>query len=144
VTGTLEAARLAALARIADEEGRLAQYGDEYMAIAAGEFPHNANGYAYVAALTVKAGDGTLYGFSGYSSGGVATFVLAFDLGDAGQLASASVPEFIVPVSATSGFSYDGGFHGRRFLRGIVLASSSTPTVYTATAAICWFDAQYV
>lgn len=120
------------------------QYGDEAIAVLAGQFPHNANAYAYTPALTVKAGAGTLFGFSGYNSSAASVFVLGFDLGDATQLEATSIPEIIVGSDGIADFSGDWGIHGRRFLRGIVLASSSTPTVYTQTAAVCWFDAQYV
>lgn len=141
--GTLAAAWEAAFERIETAAGRALQYGDEAIAIAAGQFPRNGNGYAYVAALVVKAGAGTLYGFSGYNSGPT-QFVLAFDLASLHDLGAASIPEILVQATGVGNFSYDAGEHGRRFTRGIILASSSTATIYTFTDATCWFDAQYV
>lgn len=141
---TLDDARTYAVEAIAGEGGTLAQYGDEAIAVAAGEFPRNANGYALVQGLLVKAGAATLYGFSGYNNG-AAQFIHVFDAADFSNLTSSSIPEVVVGAPGASNFSYAAGNYGRRFTRGIVIATSSTLATYTAGAsANCWFDVQFV
>lgn len=141
---TLEAAQRAAMERLEQDGGKLRQYGDEAMAVAAGEFPRNASSFAYVNALLVKGGWTTLYGFSGYNSKTSTQFVQVFNLGDLVSLTSGAVPVIVVAVPAASNFSFDAGIHGRRFSRGLVIANSSTGATYTAGSADCWFDVQFV
>lgn len=141
---TLAAAQQAAMERLEGDGGKLKQYGDEAMALAAGEFPRNASSFAYVSSLLVKGGWTTLYGFSGYNSKVSAQFVQVFNFGDVVSLAAGAVPVIVVAVPAASNFSFDAGIHGRRFSRGIVIANSSTGATYTAGSADCWFDVQFV
>lgn len=138
---TLEEAQRRA---VANEDGWLRQFGDEAIAVAAGEFPRNGNGYAYVTSLLVKGGLTTLYGFSGYNSNAAAQFIQVFDAASLGAVATGAVPEILVKAGGASNFSYDAGHNGRRFLRGVVIANSSTGPTYTAGAADCWFDVQFV
>lgn len=141
---TLEAAQRTATKHLEEEEGRLRQYGDEAMAIAAGAFPRNSSSFAYVSSLYVKGGWATLYGFSGYSSNAASQFIQVFDLGSLAQLATGAVPVLVLGIPGTTNFSYAAGVHGRRFSRGIVIANSTTGPTYTAGAADTWFDVQYV
>lgn len=130
-------------AALMNEDGWLRQFGDEAMAVAAGQFPRNGNAYAYVAGLLVKAGAASLYGFCGYNSG-PAQFILCFDEASFAGLSSSSIPEIFITVPTLNNFSYSAGTNGRRFQQGIVLANSSTAVTYTAGSANCWFDVQYV
>lgn len=141
---TLAQAQHAAMERLEEGDGKLAQYGDEAIALAAGEFPRNTYSGAYVSSLLVKGGWATLYGFSGYNSKTSSQFVQVFNLGSTVQLTTGAVPVIVIAVPAGANFSFDAGIHGRRFSRGIVLANSSTGATYTAGSADCWFDVQYV
>lgn len=141
---TLDDIRRAAYEAVADDEGRLLQFGDEALAVLAGEFPRNSRSSAYESLRLVKAGAVTVYGFSGYSSRVSAQFVQLYDAASADLLASGAVPEIVVSVPAGANFSYDAGVHGRRFLRGCVIANSSTGPTYTAGSADTWFDVQFV
>lgn len=136
---TLAEARRAALAD-GDVDGE--QYGDEAMAIRAGQFPRNVTSQAYESTHVVKSGACTLYGFSGYSSRASSQFVQVHDV--RGLPASGAVPVVVIAVTASSNFSYDAGMHGRRFLQGCVIVNSTTGPTYTAGAADTFFDVQYV
>ncbi len=104
--------------------------------------PISSYSQAYESARIVFAGQGRLYGFSGYSSRSSAQFVLVFD-SDV-LPASAAVPVFVMTVAATASFSAYWGSSGRWFTRGCWIANSSTAQTLTAGSADTWFDAQYV
>ena len=107
-----------------------------------GGFPANSGGSALEVFRVVKSGAGTLFGFTVYNSG-AQCFVLLFD-GTAAP-ASGAVPTCApFPVAAASTLGVNFGTWGRAFDRGLVIASSSTASTYTATSAVCWYDAQYV
>lgn len=104
--------------------------------------PLNVHSNGYTAALRVKAGNGKLYGFSGYNSNAAAQFIQCFDLRDAP--ASGAAPFFVMTVAGLSNFSADWSNYGRPFTSGLWLANSSTGATLTAGAADCFFDAQYI
>lgn len=141
---TLEAAQRAALESVEGDAGKLRQYGDEAMAIEAGNFPRNSPSFGYVSSLYVKGGWTTLYGFSGYSSRTSSQFIHCFNIGSPVDLVAGLVPVIVISVPAASNFSFDAGLHGRRFSRGLVIANSTTGPSYTAGAADTTFDVQYV
>lgn len=109
-----------------------------------GGLPCNSTSVALEASRTVKSGAGTLFGLSGFNAKVSTQFVLVFDIANAAQLTSASIPVIVITVPTVANFSYDGGFYGRAFRSGIVLANSSTSATLTAGSADCWFDVQYV
>lgn len=138
---TLEEARRRALAE-GDADG--GQFGDEALAIRAGQFPRNATSTGGESGRLVKAGAGTLYGFSGYSSRASGQFIQVHDAASLDTLAAGSRAVVVVAVTAASNFSYDAGLHGRRFLKGIVIVNSTTAAGYTAGGADTLYDVQYV
>ena len=141
---TLDDIRRAAYEAVADDDGRLLQFGDEALAVLAGEFPRNSRSSAYESLRLVKAGAVTVYGFSGYSSRATSQWIHLYDAASADLLATGAVPSVILSVLGVSNFSYDAGAHGRRFLQGCVIANSTTGPTYTAGAADTWYDVQYV
>ena len=103
--------------------------------------PLNSRSVAYEAFRVVKAGPGTLYGFTVYNSNGAAQFILVFD---AQELpANTAVPVAVFTVATVQNLGVEW-LPGRTFERGIVLANSSTGPTLTIGSADCWFDAQYV
>jgi hypothetical protein len=107
-------------------------------------FPFNASSDgAAVIFMPIRSGAGTLYFLTGANTG-AATFIHVFDMVPINAApASGALPKIVVPVGASQGFSIAYGVIGRAFTRGIVVATSSTQTTYTATAALCSFDAQH-
>lgn len=107
-----------------------------------GLLPLNRCSNAYESVRQVKTGPGKIYGFTVYNSG-AAQFILMLD--SARAPASGDVPVFApVAVAATSTVFVGFADVGRCFNAGCWLANSSTGPTYTAGAADCWFDAQYV
>lgn len=90
----------------------------------------------------VKAGAGTLYGFSGFNNKGASQFIQAFDA--AGLPADGAVPVFVMTAATVSNFAVYWGDVGRFFHAGIVLCNSSTLATKTIGSADCFFDAQYI
>lgn len=106
-------------------------------------FPLNKSSGAYVSTMRVKAGAGTLFGFSGFNSNTAAQWIQVFDLSD-GNPSSGAAPSMIVYAPGTSNFFAYFDRYGRAFTRGILIANSTTGPTYTAGAADCFIDAQYV
>lgn len=109
--------------------------------------PLNSNSQAAEISRIVKSGEGSCFGFSGFSNAGAQQFILAFDAvpsNTATGLTNGQVPVFVLSVPAASNFSSDWGQWGRSFTRGFILACSSTFATLTLGTATCWFDAQYV
>lgn len=101
----------------------------------------NSTSIAYEASRVVKPKPGTLRGLTGYNSKGSAQFIQLFD--SPGLPADGAVPVVVITIAASSSFSLDYGLDGRKFLRGIVVANSSTGPTKTIGSADCWFDVQY-
>lgn len=106
-----------------------------------GLWPLNSHTNGYAAARVVKSGPGKLYGFTVYNSGG-AQFIQIHDC--ASVPASGAVPALVLAVAATSNLCALYGDVGRAFNTGCVIVNSSTGPTYTAGAADCFIDAQYV
>lgn len=107
-----------------------------------GDFPHNSSSQQTEASRVVKAGAGSLFGFSGYNNGAAAIWVHVFDT--AQVPANGAVPVTVVSVAGNGEFSADWGLWGRAFQAGCVLAGSSTLASLTLVGAVCWFDAQFI
>jgi len=103
--------------------------------------PVSASSTALSQFLVVKAGPGTLYGFSVFNSKASAQFIQVFDQTSAPT--SGQVPVFVATVGASSNLGVYWGSVGRWLNIGIVIANSSTSATQTAGSADCWFDAQY-
>jgi len=103
--------------------------------------PVSANSFALSQFIVVKAGPGTLYGFSAYSNKASAQFIQVFDQTTAPT--SGQVPVAVYTVGATGNLGVYWGSVGRWFNIGIVIANSSTVATQTAGSADCWYDVQY-
>lgn len=115
----------------------------------AGRYPYNSSSQALESSRIVKAGAGTLYGFSGFSNLAASQFILAFDAQPlattGGPPANGTIPVVVIStLQATNNFSYAPGRYGRYFYQGIILCCSTTAATLTLGAANCWFDAQYI
>ncbi len=104
--------------------------------------PYSSSSNAYESGRWVFAGQGRLYGISGYSSDSGAGFALLFDT-DAIP-GSGAVAVTVIATAATSNFSAYWGSSGRWFRRGCYLAYSSTSPTLTLGSADLFFDAQYI
>lgn len=105
-------------------------------------FPLNSMSSQLESVRTVKAGAGTLFGFSGFNSKAATQFILVFDSSSA--LVAGQVPVIVITAAATSNFSYAAPpLLGRSFRAGIIIANSSTSATLTAGSSDCWYDAQY-
>lgn len=94
---------------------------------------------AYASSLVVKASAGTLVYCSGYSSLGSAQWI---QVHNATSLpANTAVPKFIIPVAATSGFSFWIPLTGAYFGTGITVCNSTTGPTLTVGASDTWFQA---
>ena len=102
--------------------------------------PKNANGGGLVPALVVKSIGGTLFGMTGYNTGG-AQFIQIHDA--AAIPANGALPVISEAISPSSGFNYDPGTLGRVFTNGIVICSSSTLLTLTLSGSTLLIDAQY-
>lgn len=114
----------------------------ETLAFAAGEFPLNANSTALARSQRVKSGAGTLFGFTVTNTNVSGQWILWMDAQNLPADGIAPKGQLWVPGSATRAVYW--GEHGRRFLQGIWLCNSSSPSSKTIGSADCWFDAQYV
>jgi hypothetical protein len=102
--------------------------------------PLNSRSNVYENRRAVKSGVGVLVGFTVYNSG-PAQFIQWHDT--LGLPVAGAAPEGFVEIAtlASRGLNW---IPGRTFQRGIVLVNSTTGPTYTAGAADCYFDAQYV
>lgn len=104
--------------------------------------PRNAFTPVLAASELVKAGPGTLYGFTVYSSNAGTQYIQLFD---ARTLpADGAVPLLNFPVTTKTTLGVDWGTTGRWFERGIFICNSSTDTTKTIGSADCLFDVQYI
>lgn len=106
-----------------------------------GLWPLNKHTNAYAASLVVKSGPGKLYGFTVYNSG-AAQFVQVHDC--ASIPASGAVPCLVFAIATVSSVFVGFADVGRAFDTGCVIVNSSTGPTFTAGAADCFIDAQYV
>ena len=106
-------------------------------------WPINASSNcAHVLTLVVKSGAGTLFGFTAYNSSGSTVYIQLFDQ-QGGTPLAANLVGTPYPCLAETLVGVSWNDTGRVFQRGIVIASSSADNTYTATSAVCSFDAQY-
>ena len=103
--------------------------------------PVSASSSALSQFIVVKAGPGTLYGFSAYSNKASAQFIQVFDQTTAPT--SGQIPVAVYTVGAIGNLGVYWGSVGRWFNIGIVIANSSTVATQTAGSADTWYDAQY-
>jgi hypothetical protein len=106
--------------------------------------PVQVNSNGLVASLVVKAGAGSLLGFTALSTNVGAAFI---QLHDASALpADGTRPVFSFPIAANPGLlgPITYGFYGHSFHTGMVLASSSTAATLTVMTAVFLFEAQYI
>lgn len=102
----------------------------------------SARPVAYVASLLVVSGQAICFGLVGFNSNVGTQFI---QLHDSNVLpADGAIPEVFTLAAAGSPFSFDFGYHGRPFDRGIYICNSSTGPTKTLGAADCWFDVQYI
>lgn len=108
------------------------------------DFPSNVHTTAYAISLLIFAGQGRLFGFSGYDANASGEFIQVF--GGTKAPASGAVPAIVISTgTAASNFSWYGGTVGRWFREGcIIVASSTGPTYTAASSGNMWIDAQYV
>lgn len=85
-------------------------------------------------------GAGTLYGVIGYSAKVSGQFILVFD--SATTPDEGAVPDFMVPVNASSPFVLGFGEKGYPFTNGCYMCNSSTQQTKTIGSADCWFNVQ--
>ena len=119
------------------EQAPYALTGEDYEGL-----PTNASSVVLANSLTVKSGQGRLYGFSVYNSKGSTQFILVFDATSLPAEGATAVAVFPVATLTTVGVSYE--WPGRWFRQGIILCNSSTEPTKTIGSADCFFDAQYV
>lgn len=103
--------------------------------------PRNVSSLALASSVTVKSGQGILYGFTAYSNKGTSQFIQVFD---ANALpADGAVPVWVGTVAATSNIAANW-IPGRTFLEGCVICNSSTAATKTIGSADTFFDVQFV
>lgn len=103
--------------------------------------PANNPSTAYEASRIIKAGNGILFGVSGYNSKTSAQFIQLHD--SAALPADTAVPVELFSVPASSNFSIDFGVHGKAFGLGVVVCNSSTGPTKTIGSADCWFSPRF-
>lgn len=101
----------------------------------------NVHSLVYENVHAVKYGSGMLYGFTVYNSNASAQFIQIFD--NAKAPASGDVPDVVFTVQATTNLGVDW-IPGRPFHAGCFIANSTTGPTYTAGAADCFFDVQFI
>jgi len=89
--------------------------------------PSAQDSTAYEASHVVKASAGVMYGIYGYNS----------------KASSQFVPVLLIPVAASSTFSFDFPKFGKFFSTGIVWCNSSTGPTKTIGSADCWVNVLY-
>ena len=104
--------------------------------------PYSSYSQQFENGRAVFAGQGRLYGFSGYNSNASAQFILLFD-SDANP-ADEAIPVFTMTAAGSSNFYAYWGSSGRWFTRGCWIANSAEADDLSAGAADCWFDCQFV
>jgi hypothetical protein len=107
----------------------------------AANLPHNIHGNGLAAAQIVKTGQGLLFGFTVLNTNAVAQFIHVFDATAVPANGTVPVCAFIVQGTNQIGTNW---IPGRTFNTGIVVANSTTAGTFTAGAADCFFDCQYV
>lgn len=101
----------------------------------------NVHSAAFENLHAVKFGKGVLYGFTVYNSKASSQFIHIFDNNKAP--ATGDVPAVLFTVAATTNLGVEW-IHGRNFSSGCFIANSSTDQTYTAGAADCFFDVQFI
>lgn len=104
--------------------------------------PLNSSSPAYENARVVKAGAGTLFGFTVYNSSEDPQFIQWHD--SQTIPADNSVPMGFISVPTVTSMGTAWVIPGRYFTRGIILVNSSTGPTLTIGSADCFFDAQYI
>jgi len=104
--------------------------------------PANTHSNAYEAIHQVKSGQTLLYGFTAYNSNAAAQFIQLFDRET--TPATGAVPAAVFTVAGASNLGAAWTPVPRLFLVGCWIANSSTGPTYTAGAADCFFDVQYL
>lgn len=102
----------------------------------------NSTSNSYESSRIVKAGNGRLFGLSGYNSKSSAQFILGFDRTTLPS--NGAVPAFVMTALATDNFWVSWAPNWRNFTDGWVFTNSSTAQTLTLGSADCWFDAQYL
>lgn len=109
-----------------------------------GGFPVNANPRILTNFVVAKSGAGLLFGFTVYSSKATAQNVQVFDARAIADLTSGTtVPWLNFPINATQAITVGFSDPWRAFSRGIIVANSTTDTVWTQGLNDCLFDVQY-
>ena len=103
--------------------------------------PNNVNSGALVNALTVKFGEGLLFGFTVNNTKASSQFILVFDMQSAPGAGAVPVCSFIVNASSNLPVNW---IPPRTFRAGCFLANSSTSATLTAGSADCFFDVQFL
>lgn len=121
--------------------------GRYWKELIAGEFgntglPISASTSALSNQLTVKSGQGMLFGISGFNNNAAAQFIQIHDV--QGVPADGAIPVVVITVPTVANFSMDWIFPGRYFRRGIYICNSSTAATKTIGSADCWIDAQFI
>lgn len=110
--------------------------------ISSAGLPLNSSSNALEAFRVVKAGAGTLFGFTVFNNKNAAQFI---QLHDARELpADGAVPVFTISVATVTDRGVAWVIPGRFFTRGIILCNSSTLATKTIASADCFFDVQYI
>lgn len=110
--------------------------------IRAAGLPLNSASSVLENSRVVKAGPGTLFGFTVYNNKGAAQFIQWFD--SQTVPANGAVPQGVISVATIASQGVAWVIPGRFFAAGIILANSSTAATLTAGSADCFFDAQYI
>ena len=109
-----------------------------------GGFPLSANPRVLANFVAVKSGAGLLFGFSVYNSAAFGQNVQFFDATTVAALTSGTtVPWINWPIQARQTIVISFTKPWRACTQGIVLANSTTDTVWTQGANNCVFDVQY-
>lgn len=103
--------------------------------------PLNHHSNVYELGTQVKTGPGYLFGLTVYSSNVAAQWVQVHDL--IGPPASGAVPVLILKVPTVTHL-YQNWIPPRTFLVGCWIGNSTTGPTYTAGAADCFFDVQFL
>lgn len=104
--------------------------------------PLSVHSNAYENGRQIKAGPGLLFGFTVYSSNVAAQWIQLHDRQTAPG--TGAIPAVTLTVATIANLAVSYIFPGRFFQTGIWIGNSTTGPTYTAGAADCFFDAQYV
>ncbi len=98
--------------------------------------PGNAKTAGYQSSLLVKSVPGVLYSIDGISNSDALAYIQFFDVRDVNAPPpDGAVPDFVIKVAITSGFSRDFGERGWRFDNGLWVVTSTTINAKTIGAA---------